>query len=68
MVFEPISESLWGAILEKARDEDKKDIESGYWIRCPSCSRRVVKKELMKKGCYLCGYRPEDRGQKTDDR
>ena len=64
MVFDPISESLWGAILKKARDEDKKDIASGYWVRCPSCIRRVVKKELMKKGCYLCGHRPEaeDRG------
>ena len=59
MVFDPISESLWGAILKKARDEDKKDIASGYWVRCPSCIRRVVKKELMKKGCYLCGHRPE---------
>jgi len=63
MVFDPVSESLWGAILKEARDEDKKDIASGYWVRCPSCCRRVVKKELIKKGCYLCGHRPkaEDR-------
>ena len=65
MVFDPVSESLWGAILKRARDEDKKDIASGYWIRCPSCSRRVVKKELMKKGCYLCGCKPKTEGENS---
>ena len=59
MVFDPVSKSLLGAILDRARDEDKKDIASGYWVRCPCCGRRVVKKELVKKGCYLCGYRPK---------
>ncbi len=65
MVFDPVSESLWGAILKEARDEDKKDIASGYWVRCPSCGRRVVKKQLMKKGCYLCGHRPETEGENS---
>ncbi len=65
MAFDPISESLWGAILKRARDEDKQDIASGYWVRCPSCSRRVVKKELIKKGCYLCDYRPKTKGESS---
>ncbi|VVS92302.1 hypothetical protein [Desulfoluna spongiiphila] len=32
---------------------------SGYWTRCPSCGKDVVKKELLKKGCYVCGAGPE---------
>lgn len=59
MPFDPVSESLWGAILKKARDEDKEDIASGYWAKCPFCGRRVVKNELMKKGCYVCAGRPK---------
>ena len=57
MPVDPISESLWNVILKRAKDEDKKDIASGYWVRCPSCGRRVVKKQLIKKGCYLCGWK-----------
>lgn len=68
MPFDPISESLWGAILKRAMDEDKKDMAFGYWVKCPSCGRRVVKKELMKKGCYICGHKPEDRTQRSEDR
>lgn len=57
MAFDPISETLWAAILKKATDEDSKDMASGYWIKCPSCGRRVIKKQLMKKGCYVCGWK-----------
>jgi len=58
MPFDPISESIWSALDRKAREEDKKDRKKGYWILCPSCGRRVVKKEFDKKGCYACGSLP----------
>ena len=29
------------------------------WARCPNCGRLVLKKELTKKGCYLCGWKPK---------
>jgi len=57
MVFDPVSESLWGAIAQRARDEDKKDTASGYWVKCPSCGKRVMKKQLRKAGCYTCGWK-----------
>ncbi|MDA3831854.1 MAG: hypothetical protein PF495_00490 [Spirochaetales bacterium] len=36
--------------------EKRKEAASKYWVRCPSCGKRVVKKELIKKGCYVCGW------------
>ena len=36
--------------------EKRKEAASKYWVRCPSCGKRVVKKELIKKGCYICGW------------
>lgn len=44
-------------ILKEAQKEDEKQRKSGYWMLCLSCRRRVVKKELIKKGCYLCGWK-----------
>ena len=41
---------------DEARDEAEKKERSLYWVICPACGRRVVKKELMNKGCYLCGW------------
>ncbi len=57
MPVDPIFQSLLNPILEEARKQDKKDIASGYWIECPSCGKQVVKKELLKKGCYICGWK-----------
>ena len=53
-----VSEVLgFGAILREARRQDKAEREKGYWILCPSCGRRIVKKEFVKKGCYACGWK-----------
>ena len=32
------------------------------WTPCPSCGRQVLRKQLLKKGCYLCGWK-ETRGE-----
>lgn len=41
---------------ESREAEKRKEAASKYWVRCPSCGKRVVKKELIKKGCYVCGW------------
>ena len=61
-----ISESLGlGAILREARRQDKAEREKGYWMLCPSCKRRVVKKEFAKKGCYVCGWKEGENEKET---
>ena len=61
-----LSESLGlGAILREAREQTKKGEASGYWIHCPSCGRRVVKKQLAKNGCYLCGWKEGESDQQA---
>ena len=56
-MIDPVSQTLLDEIRKEAFREDQKTRKSGYWMLCPSCGRRVVKKELIKKGCYLCGWR-----------
>ncbi len=42
---------------ESIEAEKRKEAVSKYWMRCPSCGKKVVKKELIKKGCYACGWK-----------
>lgn len=57
MPVDPVSGTLVRAILKESQNEDEKQRKSGYWMLCPSCGRRVVKKLLIKKGCYLCRWK-----------
>ena len=64
-MIDPVSQTLLGQIRKETLREDQKMRESGYWMLCPSCGGRVVKKELIKKGCYLCGWRGTAKEIKT---
>lgn len=57
MPIDPVSETLLKIIEKEAQKEDRKQRKSGYWMLCPSCGRRVVKKLLIKNGCYLCKWK-----------
>ena len=56
-MIDPVSETILDQIRKETLKEDQKARKSGYWMLCPSCGRKIVKKELIKKGCYLCGWR-----------
>jgi len=30
-----------------------------YRRKCPQCGTLVISEELIKKGCFVCGYKPE---------
>jgi len=51
---------IFGAILDEVRKHaEKEKVKEGelpYWLECPDCGKRVVKKELLSKGCYVCGW------------
>lgn len=64
-MIDPVSHTLLGQIRKEALREDQKMRESGYWMLCPFCGRKVVKKELIKKGCYLCSWRGTAKEIKT---
>jgi len=57
MPVDPVSGTIARAIFKEAQKEDENQRKSGYWMLCPSCGRRVVKKLLIKMGCYLCKWR-----------
>ena len=52
--------AVFKAILDEVhRDAEKEKVKEGevpYWLKCPGCGKRVVKKELLSKGCYVCGW------------
>lgn len=52
MVFGPIFQ----AVLNEVKEETARKKGSPYWGVCPACGRRVVQKELIKNGCYACGW------------
>jgi len=55
---------VFGTIIQRVLDEAKEKAEkkerSPYWVSCPACGREVVKKELINKGCYLCGWQGKE--------
>jgi len=57
---------VFGHILRAASDEAKKETvkrkNSFYWVKCPACGRRVIKNELKRKGCYICGWKDTEVG------
>ena len=52
-----VGDKVLDHVDESKEAEKRKEAASKYWIRCPSCGKRVVKKELIKKGCYACGWK-----------
>lgn len=51
-----VGDKVLDHVDESIEAEKRKEATSKYWMRCPSCGKRVVKKELIKKGCYVCGW------------
>jgi len=52
-----VGDKVLDYVDESKEDEKKKEAASKYWIRCPSCGKRVVRENLVKKGCYACGWK-----------
>jgi len=51
-----VGDKILDHVDESIEAEKRKEAASKYWMRCPFCGKRVVKKELIKKGCYVCGW------------
>jgi len=60
---------IFGAILHEVRKHaEREKVREGklpYWLECPGCGKRVAKKELLSKGCYVCGWKPKAQSQLT---
>jgi len=52
----PIFEAISDEVRRDAEKDKLKEGEIPYWLKCPGCGRGVVKKEILSKGCYLCGW------------
>jgi acetyl-CoA carboxylase beta subunit len=52
-----VGDKILDHVDESIEAKKRKEAASKYWMRCPSCGKRVVKKELIKKGCYACGWK-----------
>jgi len=52
-----VGDKVLDHVDESIEAEKRKKAASKYWMLCPSCGKRVVKRELVKKGCYACGWK-----------
>jgi len=52
----PIFEAIIDRVRKEVEEEKIKEGEIPYWLKCPGCGKRVVKKELLSKGCYVCEW------------
>ena len=48
--------AIFDRVRKEAEEEKVKEGELSYWLECPGCGKRVVKKQLLSKGCYVCGW------------
>ena len=39
-----------------AGEESKRELS--YRLNCPKCGKVVLRKELEREGCYICGWKP----------
>ena len=60
----PIFETIVNSIVDAAEQAGEEG--TSLKARCPQCGRLVMKKELEKKGCYLCGWTPGDETAKSE--
>ena len=60
MVLDPlIGKPILDQIDRRAQDQLQQKLVAKthpYWTRCPGCGRTVVRRELMNKGCFRCGW------------
>jgi len=52
-----VGDKVLDHIDESIEEEKKKEAASKYWARCPSCRKKVIREELVKKGCYACSWK-----------
>ena len=44
--------------VKEAQEEEKKKLEkSEYYAFCPQCGKKLIKKDLIEKGCFVCGWK-----------
>jgi len=54
--------TVFKRVVDEAKNEAERKAKSAYWVTCPECGRQVVKKELLSKGCYVCGCQGTEDG------
>ena len=58
MVVGIIGEAILKSIKDLAQDAARD--ARGSKVSCPGCGRLVIERELVRRGCYLCGWKPGD--------
>ena len=52
-----VGDKVLDHVDEAVEAAKRKEAVSKYWTDCPQCGRRVVREELGRKGCFICGYK-----------
>ena len=60
-MFDPISKTILDQIKKASEEEKGAEAEklraSTYWVLCPSCGKKVAKRQILAEGCWACGWK-----------
>jgi ribosomal protein S27AE len=44
--------------IEEAQEKEKKKLEkSNYYVICPNCGKKQIKRNLIENGCFICDWK-----------
>jgi hypothetical protein len=44
--------------IEEAQEAERERLQkSDYYVLCPGCHKKQIKKNLLEKGCFICGWK-----------
>jgi ribosomal protein S27AE/ribosomal protein L32 len=47
--------------IEEAQEEEKKKLKkSNYYAFCPNCGKKLIRKNLIENGCFVCGWKGKE--------
>lgn len=60
-MLDPISHTILDQIRKASKEQKRAEEErldtSTYWVMCPSCGRKVAKRQILAEGCWACGWK-----------
>lgn len=56
-IFKPMLDEMHKEAKRQQKEQQKKLDASTYWAICPSCERKVAKRQILAEGCWACGWK-----------
>jgi len=61
-ILKAILDEIQKHTSQRIEEEVRRDERNSYVANCPGCGNRVVRDQLVEKGCYICGWQGQTNG------